>query len=67
MTLIKKWNQQNSDLEAQRATLRNRMDELKDSSGEARKELREGADSAWEELKAAFDKVAKELFPQPEK
>ncbi|SFE55380.1 sll1863 family stress response protein [Roseivivax sediminis] len=45
------------DLEIKKQEMRQRYDELKRNSGEAWRDVRQGLDSAWDSVEAAFKKA----------
>lgn len=55
------WETKRTQLEAQRLNLQEKLDELRDSSGDSWMELKEGVKSAWLDLKESFDDVAREM------
>lgn len=50
-----------NDLEVKRAAFETELKKLKDSSGDAWKKIADGANSAWLDLKEAFDQASNEL------
>ena len=55
------WDRKMADLETKRATVRAKLVEIGDSSAEAWKDVREGAQSAWDELDKAFHDASREF------
>jgi TolA-binding protein len=56
-----RWEENMASLETKREAARVKLAELKNSSSEAWKEVREGAQAAWEEMEAAFQKASSEF------
>ncbi|HBO46286.1 MAG TPA: hypothetical protein DD670_20645 [Planctomycetaceae bacterium] len=55
------WDRKMADLEAKRDAARAKLAEVGDSSGEAWKDVRDGAQSAWDELEKAFRDASQEF------
>jgi chromosome segregation ATPase len=56
-----RWEDRLSALQEQRQELQKDLDELGDASGDVWRELKEGLDAAWADLKNATDQAAKEF------
>lgn len=56
-----RWNEKMADLEAKQKAALGKLDELGKSSGEAWGHLEKGAQSAWDDLRKAFQEAAKEF------
>jgi LPS O-antigen subunit length determinant protein (WzzB/FepE family) len=56
-----KWDQKMKELETKRDVARAKLAEVRDSSAEAWKDVRKGAQSAWDELDNAFRDASREL------
>ena len=52
-----KYEQTMNDLRTKRTDLNSKLNEIKNSGGEAWHTFRDGAEKSWKELKAAFDKA----------
>ena len=55
------WERKMADLETKRETARTKLAEVRDSSGEAWKDVQKGAQAAWDDLDKAFQDAAKEF------
>jgi molecular chaperone GrpE (heat shock protein) len=56
-----KWDQKMTELEKKRDAARAKLAEVRDSSAEAWKDVRKGAQSAWDELDKAFRDASREF------
>jgi chromosome segregation ATPase len=56
-----KWDQKMTELETRREAARAKLDEVSHSSAEAWKDVRKGAQSAWDELDKAFRDASREF------
>jgi hypothetical protein len=56
-----RWNEKMADLEAKQNVAREKLDELGKSTGEAWGHLEKGAQSAWDDVRKAFQEAAKEF------
>ena len=56
-----KWDQKMADLETKREAARGKLTEVGTSSAEAWKDVRKGAQSAWEDLNKAFHDASREF------
>ena len=56
-----RWNERMADLKAKQKVAREKLDELRTSTGEAWGHLEKGAQSAWDDVRKAFDEAAKEF------
>jgi hypothetical protein len=56
-----RWNEKMADLEAKQKVAREKLDELGKSTGEAWGHLEKGAQSAWDDVRKAFQEAAKEF------
>ena len=54
------WERKMADLETKREIARTKLAEVRDSSGEAWKDVQKGAQAAWDDLDKAFQDAAKE-------
>ena len=55
------WDRKMADLETKRDAARGKLAEVRDSSGEAWKDVQKGAQSAWDELDKAFHEASREF------
>ena len=55
------WERKMADLETKRETARTKLAEVRESSGEAWKDVQKGAEAAWDDLDKAFQDAAKEF------
>jgi hypothetical protein len=56
-----RWNEKMANLKAKQAAAREKLDELRTSTGEAWGHVEKGAQSAWDDVRKAFDEAAKEF------
>ena len=56
-----KWERKMADLETKRETARTKLAQVRDSSGEAWKDVQKGAQAAWDDLDKAYQDAAKEF------
>ena len=56
-----RWNEQMADLKAKQKVAREKLDDLRTSTGEAWGHMEKGAQSAWDDVQKAFEEAAKEF------
>jgi hypothetical protein len=56
-----RWNERMADLKSRQEAVRKKVDELGTSTGEAWGHLEKGAQAAWDDLREAVQKAAKEF------
>ena len=56
-----RWKEKMANLKAKQAVAREKLDELRTSTGEAWGHLEKGAQSAWDDVRKAFEDAAKEF------
>lgn len=56
-----RWNEQMADLQGKQKVAREKLDELRTSTGEAWGHMEKGAQSAWDDVRKAFEEAAKEF------
>ena len=56
-----KWNQKLADFEAKQDAAQAKLMEVKESSGEAWKDLQQGARAAWDDMDRAFHEASQEF------
>jgi hypothetical protein len=55
------WNEKMAELKAKQKVARDKLDELRTSTGEAWGHLEQGAQAAWDDVRKAFQEAAKEF------
>jgi hypothetical protein len=55
------WNEKMADLKAKQKVARDKLDELRTSTGDAWDHLEKGAQSAWDDVREAFQEASKEF------
>jgi chromosome segregation ATPase len=56
-----RWNEKMAELEAKQQVARDKLDELRTSTGEAWGHVEKGAQEAWDDVRKAFQEAAKEF------
>jgi chromosome segregation ATPase len=56
-----RWNEKMAELEAKQKVARDKLDELRTSTGEAWGHVEKGAQAAWDDVRKAFQEAAKEF------
>jgi hypothetical protein len=56
-----RWNERMADLKAKQKVAREKLDEIGTSTGEAWGRMEKGAQSAWDDLRKAFQEAVKEF------
>lgn len=56
-----RWTEKMADLEAKQRVARDKLDEVRKSTGEAWVHLEQGAQAAWDDVRQAFQDAAKEF------
>jgi response regulator of citrate/malate metabolism len=56
-----RWSQTMAELKAKQKVAQEKLDELRTSTGEAWGHLEKGAQSAWDDVRKAFDEAAREF------
>jgi siroheme synthase (precorrin-2 oxidase/ferrochelatase) len=56
-----RWNEKMADLKAKQEVARDKLDELRTSTGEAWGHVEKGAQAAWDDARKAFQEAAKEF------
>ena len=56
-----RWSQKMAELKAKQKVAQEKLDELRTSTGEAWGHLEKGAQSAWDDVRKAFDEAAREF------
>jgi len=56
-----RWTEKTADLEAKQQVARDKLGEVRKSTGEAWEHLEKGAKSAWDDVRKAFQEAAEEF------
>jgi hypothetical protein len=56
-----RWKEKMADLEAKQKAARDKLDEVRKSTGEAWEHMEKGAQAAWDDVRKAFQDAAKEF------
>ena len=56
-----RWTEKMADLEAKQQVARDKLGEVRKSTGEAWRHMEKGAQAAWDDVRKAFQEAAKEF------